>query len=141
MRIKSPVFVCTSRWILAGIFVYAGVAKIVSPVDFSDSIASFALLPRGLIPWVALGLPPFEILAGICIVSGFQRRPALLGLTGLAAVFLLALGAAMIRGISVDCGCFGSSTPSVYSTWIAFGRDLLIFAVAGMLYRHEAKKI
>lgn len=128
------------RWALAAVFIYAGSQKMVSPANFSDSIASFALLPPGLIPWVALGLPPFEILAGLCVVSGFQRRAALLGLAGLTAVFLLALGWAVVRGVPVDCGCFGSGTPSVSAAWIAFGRDLLIFAVAAMLYRDEVKR-
>jgi len=127
------------RWALAGVFLYAGIIKLLSPGNFSDSIASFALLPNGWISWVALGLPPFEILAGIAIVSGVQRRAALLGLTGLTAVFLLALGSAVARGIPVDCGCFGSGAPSVFDAWIAFGRDILIFALAGGLYWHEVK--
>ena len=127
------------RWALAAVFLYAGGSKLASPANFSDSMASFALLPHGLIPWVALGLPPFEILAGLCLVSGFQRRAALLGLSGLTAVFLLALGSAVVRGIPVDCGCFGSGAPSVYAAWIAFGRDILIFALAATLYRHEVK--
>lgn len=127
------------RWALAAVFIYAGGKKMVSPVDFSDSIASFALLPHGLIPWVALGLPPFEILAGLCVGCGFQRRAALLALTGLTAVFLIALGLAVIRGIPVDCGCFGSGAPSVFDAPIALGRDLLIFAVAATLYRHEVR--
>lgn len=127
------------RWALAAVFIYAGSKKMVSPVDFSDSIASFALLPHGLIPWVALGLPPFEVLTGLCVGCGIQRRPALLGLTGLTAIFLLALGSAVVRGIPVDCGCFGSGAPSVFAAPIAFGRDLLIFVVALALYRHEVK--
>jgi uncharacterized membrane protein YphA (DoxX/SURF4 family) len=128
------------RWALAAGFVYAGGKKMLEPANFSDSIASFALLPAGLIPWVALGLPPFEILLGLCVASGFQRRAALLGLTGLLVVFLLALGSAVVRGIPIDCGCFGSGTPSASDAWIAFGRDLLILAVAVALYREEAKR-
>jgi len=138
--LQHRVLVGFLRWALAAVFIYAGAIKLASPVDFSDSIASFALLPNRFIPWVALGLPPFEILCGLCVVSGIQRRAALLGLAGLTAVFMIALGSAMVRGIPVDCGCFGSGAPTVFDAWIAFGRDILIFALAATLYRHEVKR-
>ena len=125
------------RWALAAVFIYAGVSKLGSPQYFADSIATFAIVPNSLVNLMALGLPPFEIIAGLAIITGIQRRPAILGLAGLTAVFMLALGSAIVRGIPVDCGCFGSGKPSPSAAWIALARDIPILAVAIVLYGFE----
>jgi len=49
-------------------------------------------------------------------------------------IFAIALGQALIRGLNVDCGCFGSGKPSLLKTWISFGRDILLMAVSLWLY-------
>jgi len=82
-------------------------------------------------------LPPFEIIAGLAIITGIQRRPALLGLTALTVVFLIAVGSVILRGIPIDCGCFGSGKPTAAADWIALGRDVIIFAAGLLLYRRE----
>ena len=125
------------RWAVAGIFIYAAIEKIISPLAFADSIASFQLLPKEMINLVALGLPPLEIVLGLAVLTGFYRRPALLGVSVLMLIFILALVSAIVRGIPVDCGCFGSSEPSVAGAWIAIGRDLPILAAAIWLYIRE----
>jgi len=126
------------RCALAAVFIYAGASKLGAPQNFSDSIAAFAILPDTLINLVALGLPPFEIIAGLAILAGIQRRPAILGLMALTIVFVFALGAAIARGIPVDCGCFGFGKPTIFSAWVALGRDMPILAVSWSLYIREA---
>jgi sterol desaturase/sphingolipid hydroxylase (fatty acid hydroxylase superfamily) len=93
------------------------------------------MLPPQLLNIVALGLPPFEILLGLMLISAWKARAASLALAGLAIVFGLALGQALMRGLVVDCGCFGSGTPSALKTWVSFGRAFLIFAISFWLYR------
>jgi len=138
MNLLQNLFVVIgSRWILSAVFIYAGVVKLDSPQNFSDSIAAFAILPNTLVNLVALGLPPFEIVAGLAIITGVQRRPAIFGLTLLTVAFMIALGVAIARGIPVDCGCFGSGKPSVFGPWIDFGRDMVILATAIVIYLRE----
>lgn len=116
------------RWVIGGIFIYAGAIKLGAPQSFGDSIAAFAILPNDAINIMATALPPFEILAGLSIITGIQRRAAFLALAGLTFVFLVALASAITRGIVVDCGCFGSGTPSVWKAWVSIGRDMLLLA-------------
>ena len=68
----SRILLLILRWIIAGVFIYAGVQKIIAPLNFADSIASFLILPNGLINLVALSLPPFEILLALAVVFGIQ---------------------------------------------------------------------
>mgnify|MGYP001562291065 FL=1 len=62
------------------------------------------------------------------------RRLGALSVIILSSIFCLALLSALLRGIQVDCGCFGSGKPSILKTWLAFGRDILFFAIATAIY-------
>lgn len=139
--LKNRFVIIALQWALAAVFGYAGITKLSSPQGFSDSIASFAIVPNSLINLISLGLPPFEIIAGFAIMTGIHRRPALFGVLGLTITFMVALGSAIIRGIPVDCGCFGVGKVSVYSAWISFGRDIPILAVAIRLYLSESPSV
>jgi putative oxidoreductase len=132
--IHHPRFLLALRLILGGLFVCAGILKIKDPLAFSDSIASFQVLPSGLINPLAIGLPPFEIILGFLLVIGPASRPAALGLLLLTGAFAGALLQALFRGLQVDCGCFGGGAPTALKNWISFGRDILLALIAGWLY-------
>jgi len=128
-------FLIVLRMALGGVFLYAGTTKIVNPQAFADSIATFKMLPPQLINIVALGLPPLEILLGLFLITGWEGRTASLAVAGLSIVFGIALGQALIRGLVVDCGCFGSGEPSTLKAWASFGRTLLLLVGSLWVYR------
>jgi uncharacterized membrane protein YphA (DoxX/SURF4 family) len=131
----------TNRWLQPGlrlvigaIFVYAGVLKLIAPEQFADNIASFQILPNALVNIAALGLPVSEILAGVMMVVGWRSQSATLFTLILAVIFALALGQALARGLTVDCGCFGSGKPSMLKMWLSLGRDCLLLAGCALVY-------
>lgn len=130
-------FVLVLRIVIGGTFVYAGVTKIANPQAFADSIVTFRILPENLINLLALSLPPFEIIAGGMLIVGFRTRAAAFALVVLTVVFALALSQALVRGLDVDCGCFGGGKPSVWKTWAALGRDIALFLGAFLIYCHR----
>ncbi len=130
-----------SRWlflvlriVLAGIFLSAGISKAQDPWGFAESIASFQMLPPLGINLLALGLPPFEIILGLMLLSGWNKRPALLAVLGLSLIFIVVLIQGWLRGLQMNCGCFGSGDASPQGIALAIMRDLMIFGAAGMLY-------
>lgn len=131
-------FLLVLRLALGGVFLFAGTTKAINPQAFADSIATFKMLPPQLINIVALGLPPFEILLGLMLVSGWKARAASLAVAGLSIVFGVALGQALIRGLVVDCGCFGSGEPSTLKTWASFGRAFALGAASVWAF-HKGK--
>ncbi|MGA2410465.1 MAG: MauE/DoxX family redox-associated membrane protein [Candidatus Binataceae bacterium] len=129
------------KWLLIAIrialgaaFLYAGAIKIQDPSEFAISVASFDILPNLLISPMTLMLPPFEIIAGALLIIGWGRRPAALAITILLGIFLIAIAAALARGLTIDCGCFGSGTPSRAKMWLDMGRDFLLFGAALITY-------
>lgn len=131
----------SSRWqhgicaVLSAIFLYAGMLKMADPAAFADRVAAFQLLawPRG-ITLLALGLPCLEILLSVLLWVGSWRRPALLGIFLLSVVFLSALISAWARGISTDCGCFGTSAVTAWSLPLAVLRASFLMAASGIAY-------
>jgi hypothetical protein len=93
------------------------------------------MLPNPLIVPFALALPPFEIIAGALVITGLMRRTGCLALILLTVVFSIALFAALARGISVDCGCFGGGTGITAAPWFEAIRDVVLLAIAVWLYR------
>lgn len=123
------------RVLLGGVLVYAGVLKVNSPQLFADGVASFRLLPDGLVNPVAIGLPILEILAGLWLLSGWRQRAGAFCALALCLGFLFALGSAAARGLTVDCGCFGNDPLSSASHLpAAIARDLALLGAAAFLY-------
>jgi hypothetical protein len=76
---------------------------------FAVLVQRYAILPTSLAVPFAYILPFFEIGIGLYMAGGlFVRGTSLVG-TLLFAVFLTAQISAWARGISLDCGCFGTA--------------------------------
>lgn len=96
------------RFVVGGLFVYAGLVKIIEPAVFATDVANFRLLPHVLVHLVAITLPWIEVVAGLLLVCGVWPRASALVLTGLMLVFLAGIGQALVRGLDIRCGCFGT---------------------------------
>jgi putative oxidoreductase len=119
---------------IAAIFVYAGVDKIRDPLQFADSIYAFAILPAVFINPLALGLPVFEIGCGLLIFAPWTRRIGALAVALISLVFFLALASALLRGLTLDCGCFGSGAPSRPRMWTELGLDAILLCGSVFVY-------
>ncbi len=119
---------------MAGIFIYAAIDKIRDPLQFADSVAAFGILPAVFISLLALCLPPFEILCGLLMLGPRTRRIGALAITLLSAIFFTALASALFRGLTLNCGCFGTGAPSRPRMWLELVLDTALFAGALFIY-------
>lgn len=97
---------------LAALYLFAAVPKIIDPWSFSRSIMNFRILPEAAIPPLAVWLPLLEGFAALALLTGWLRRGGLLALSGCSAVFAAAIASAIVRGLDIDCGCFGAAADS-----------------------------
>ena len=134
---KALIVSWMARLILAAVFIYAAILKIGSPLDFADSIAAYQLLPAAAINILALGLPIFELVCGILVLTGLFLRVGTLGILAMLGIFTVAIITALIRGLNIDCGCFGSHSWLDSSPWIALIRDLILIGLSLLVYRHQ----
>ena len=117
------------RVVLGGIFVVAGASKVGHAAEFAQQIAAFRLLPQPVIAPMALVLPFFEILLGGYLVIGLFTRLAGWAATLLLLVFDGAIASAVVRGMTLNCGCFGTHDTSV-TTWSEVARDAIFVLLA-----------
>ena len=128
------------RVVLATIFVYAGALKINDAVAFAGNIAAYKLLPYFAVYLAAAILPWLEICCGLLLIIGWRVRAAAGMVVLLNIVFIIALAAAMVRGLDIDCGCFkqaGAKTPA----WQALLRDVVLLAMAMTVLRSADRKL
>jgi putative oxidoreductase len=136
MRLQfHPLLLLTLRCLVGGAFIYAGALKVRDPDSFAAAIATFQLLPLASISLVSLALPIFEILVGSLLITGWQVRAGALAAFLLGTVFAIGLGQALIRGLDVNCGCFGPEPESKWQTPLALVRDFLLMGAAAVIYR------
>jgi len=106
--IRNRTLLLALRIIVGGVFVYAGAVKALDPLDFAQNVRNFRVVGQTLSFLTALVLPWIEIFAGLLLAAGFMKRAAAL-LVALMLVFFIGLTAAtIVRGLDVDCGCFGA---------------------------------
>ncbi len=126
---------------MAGIFIYAAIDKISDPLQFADSIAAFGILPAVFISLLALCLPPFEIACGLLMLAPRTRRIGSLAIILLSAIFFTALASALLRGLTLDCGCFGAGAPSRPRMWLELVLDMALFAGALFVYLRSIARL
>ena len=116
------------RFGLAALFIYGGVMKLFDPKSFARVISSYDIVPEMLLPFLAIGLPLVETVAGIALL--FDIRGSLAVISGLLGLFVFVLGYGILGDLNVDCGCFGTEELAQQdSLRQAFYRDLFLVGV------------
>jgi uncharacterized membrane protein YphA (DoxX/SURF4 family) len=117
------------RLVIGGMFIYASYYKIIDPGAFAKSIWYYHMVPGKLINLMALILPWLELLVGLALILGLFYRGAVLWVNVVMLIFIIALSSTIVRGISIDCGCFKASQGATSSAW----NSLLFDLAAGLL--------
>ncbi|MFD2456799.1 DoxX family protein [Corynebacterium mendelii] len=123
-----------ARFGLAAVWLYSGWVKITDPLATKQSVNAYKLFSPDMVNFIGTALPPVEIALGVMLAIGLLLR-----LTGAVSAviflgFIAGIASAWARGLTIDCGCFGTGgdNPNVtgwtYATEIL--RDLLFVAMA-----------
>jgi putative oxidoreductase len=131
-----------ARWLMGGIFIISGLAKINDPVNFLLTIREFRLLPGGVEIILALFLPWLEFILGLSLAFGLLYKTSAWMIACLNGFFALALVSILVRGIEIDCGCFGLMADILHlpdrADWRAVLRNLVFTGIALFVARSES---
>ena len=125
--------VLAARLLLGGIFLYAGMPKIIHPAAFATTVYHYQLLPDVLINLFALILPWVEVLIGTLLIAGIWLPGAIMVANLLLVMFIVALSITVARGLDIDCGCFATAQKELI-TFITILRDLFFIGISGYLF-------
>ena len=123
------------RLFLGGMFVYAAWSKVMEPSGFAMAVRGYKLIPFSLSNLFALCVSWSELVAGIMLILGIFPRKAAGAIAILLVMFIVAITTTLVRGMVVDCGCFGKEGGSSTS-WLLIVRNvgLLLGAYLIMAY-------
>jgi uncharacterized membrane protein YphA (DoxX/SURF4 family) len=131
-----------ARLYLAAIFLFACWHKILEPAAFALDIATYQILPLGLVNPLAIVLPWVELAAGLMLLLGFRTRAAALLVAGMMAIFTVAIAIAVAKGLDMSCGYFasqGSAEDPI--SWRTILRDLSWLLLAVYVFILDCKPL
>ncbi|WP_433291010.1 MauE/DoxX family redox-associated membrane protein [Pseudonocardia sp. CA-142604] len=121
---------------LAMVWVVSGVIKLLDPGQTYLAVKAYDVLPTAMIGPVADALPLVELCLGMLLLAGIGVRFTAALSAALLLVFIAAVGQAWMRGLTIECGCFGGGG-EVAAGDTRYGQDLLrdvaFLALAGWL--------
>lgn len=105
--VPGPVY-HACRILLGLIFITASIDKLASPWDFGRAILVYDIMV-GPLTWLvspmAVIMPVLELVTGVLLIFHKWVRPSAILILIMNLVFILAIGAVIIRGMEIDCGC------------------------------------
>ena len=110
---------------VAAVLLVAAWQKGASSSAVVASVAAFDLVPPSVAVLIGLFLPSVEAAAGVALLLGYRVRAAAGVAVGLAAGFVVFVTAALVTGLDMQCGCFGS-----LGVFTNVGPGLLVFDLA-----------
>jgi len=121
--LSSKYILLLSRFLLGMVFIAASVEKIALPEIFAVNVQAYQILPLSIVNLVALIIPWIELLCGVFLISGTFVRSSSFLLSALLSLFIIMLISAIMRGLIIDCGCFGASSDSKVG-WLRVIEDI-----------------
>ena len=119
------------RLLLAGIFLVAGVAKLIDRDGSRQALVGFGL-PGWLAAPLGILLPLAELAVAVALIPTSTAWWGALGALALLLLFVAGIGVNLARGRKPDCHCFGQlhSAPAGWSTLL---RNGALAAVSGFI--------
>lgn len=142
--VAQPWLSTAARLVLAGVLGVAGLLKLPDPAQSVRAVRAYDLLPEGMVQAVGYGLPVLEVALAVLLLIGLATRLAAVGAAVLMGLFLVGVGSAAARGLTIDCGCFGGGglvapTETRYTSEIV--RDTALLGLALLLVRWPHSRV
>ncbi|OGU27364.1 MAG: hypothetical protein A2057_10440 [Ignavibacteria bacterium GWA2_35_9] len=122
------------RIVTGFIFLYAGIEKISDAEGFARTINNYKLLPFSFTNMAALTLPWIEVTTGILLIFGIRVKENAFIISALLGIFIIAISISLLRGLNIDCGCFGTSSGIKIGFLKLFENVLLLLLGIQLIY-------
>ncbi|HLS45562.1 MAG TPA: MauE/DoxX family redox-associated membrane protein [Ornithinicoccus sp.] len=99
------------RLALGGVILAAGLLKVTDPTGSIQSVVAYRLFDYQVAEMIGLMLPVIEVALGLVLILGLLTRWSALAGALLMLAFIAGIASAWARGLSIDCGCFGTGGP------------------------------
>ena len=130
----SREFEWCARLAVGGIFLWSAAAHLANPYYFLSTVYQYELTSAPVGAVVASVMPFLELMLAACLLSGTCPQPTWRLSSRLLLVFVGVQTSALVRDLSISCGCFGPEiSQPVNLMSVAFTSALAVLAIAGAL--------
>lgn len=109
---------------LAAVFLISGYLKASDLDQTYVAVNAYQVMPKPAVEVVAAVLPWFELALGLLVLLGVGTRLVAVISALLLLTFMAGVTQAWVRGLSIDCGCFGGGG-DVAADKTSYGTELL----------------
>ena len=134
--LTHPYLALVLRLYMAWLFIDAGMYKINYAAEFSETIASYRMVPYWGVNFMAVSMPWVEIVCGILLVCGIRVRSAITIAGALLVMFTLGVALNLLRNAPISCGCFHSGGDAI--SWKTLVRDLFWVGMAVHVFFYDS---
>jgi protein-disulfide isomerase/uncharacterized membrane protein YphA (DoxX/SURF4 family) len=124
-------FSLAGRLLLAGVLGYAALSKIGDPAATVRAVRAYQILPVAVTGPFGHALPWVELSVAALLLLGLAVRIAGAAAVVLMTMFVVGIASAAVRGLRIDCGCFGGGGLTAHPHYTGeLVRDVLLLAVS-----------
>ncbi|AVT30246.1 DoxX family protein [Plantactinospora sp. BC1] len=136
-RAARPWLGTAARLGLAAVWLAAGATKVGDLAGSGRAVSAYKIFPYDLAVVIGAALPFVELALGLILLVGLATRLAAGISAALLVIFIAGIASAWTRGLSIDCGCFGSGGDLAAGQDPTYGtevlRDVGFLVLAGFL--------
>ena len=110
---------------LAAVWLFAGAAKVGDLAASGRAVNAYDVMPFEVAKVVGAALPFVELALGVLLLIGLATRVVAGISAALLLVFIAGIASAWARGLSIDCGCFGSGGELAAGQSPTYGPEIL----------------
>ena len=133
--LKSRALNLILRFLIGGLFAYAAFEKVMHPGAFAIAVRGYKLIPFSLSNLFAIAVSWSEMFAAVMLILGIFTRKAAGSVFILLLVFLAAITTVMVRGMVIDCGCFGEG--GAHTSWLLLVRNTALLFGTFLIIRYN----
>ena len=100
-------------WVVGCALMFSALSHIKNPYYYLGSVYSYGLLSERFGYFVAEVLPFLELVVAMALFGRIFLTGAMVLATLVSAVFFVAQLSALVRGLDISCGCFGTNSSFV----------------------------
>jgi len=131
---SNKYFLLLARFLIALIFIFSGIEKIATPDKFAEAITNYKIFPLFTVNIIAIVIPWLELTAGILLLFGIWIKENAAILEVLLFLFTLLVAVALLRGLNINCGCFGTRFAQKIG-FIKIGENILLLFINYILFK------
>lgn len=110
---------------LAAVWLISGASKVGDLAASGRSVAAYRVMPYDVAKVIGAALPFVELALGLLLLVGLATRVSAGIASLLLLVFIAGIASAWARGLTIDCGCFGTGGELAPGESPSYGLDIL----------------